>query len=152
MFKIEIICVSKMRKGTFYDIAQNYQKRLQWPLAIREVESSHKTQAQIQKDEEEKILACLKGGAVTIALDERGKSYKSVDFAKKLENFAMEGRSDLQFIIGGAYGLSDPVRQKADLLLSFGQQTWPHLMARTMLIEQIYRSQQILAGHPYHKE
>ncbi len=152
MFKIEIICVSKMRKGAFYDIVQNYQKRLQWPLAIREVESYYKTQAQIQKDEEEKILACLKDGAVTIALDERGKSYKSIDFAKKLEKFAMEGRTDLQFIIGGAYGLSDPVRQKADLLLSFGQQTWPHLMARAMLIEQIYRSQQILAGHPYHKE
>lgn len=141
-----------MRKGAFYDIAQDYQKRLQWPVTIREFDSSHKTQAQIQKDEEEKLLSALNPRGIIIALDERGKSFKSVNFAKRLEKYAQEGSSDIQFIIGGAYGLTQPVRDKANLLLSFGEQTWPHLMVRTMLLEQIYRSQQILAGHPYHKE
>ncbi|MDH5723616.1 MAG: 23S rRNA (pseudouridine(1915)-N(3))-methyltransferase RlmH [Alphaproteobacteria bacterium] len=152
MLKIEIICVSKLRKGSFYDIAQDYQKRLQWTLTIREFDSAYKTQTQIQKDEEEKILSALNSRAVIIALDERGKSFKSVDFAQRLEKYAQEGRNEIQFIIGGAYGLTDAIRQKAELLISFGEQTWPHLMVRTMLLEQIYRSQQILAGHPYHKE
>tara|TARA_B100001989_G_scaffold251369_1_gene230425 strand:- start:1224 stop:1649 length:426 start_codon:yes stop_codon:yes gene_type:complete len=141
-----------MRKGAFFDIAQDYQRRLQWPLSIKEVESSYKTQAQIQKDEEDKILSCLRNNATIIALDERGKSFKSLDFAKRLEKYAMEGSTDLQFVIGGAYGLTEPIRKKSNLLMSFGAQTWPHLMVRVMLIEQIYRSQQILAGHPYHKE
>ena len=100
MFKIEIICISKMRKGAFFEIIQNYQKRLQWSVTIREFESSYKTQSQIQKDEEEKLLGALNSRAVIIALDERGKSIKSVDFAKRLENYALEGSNDIQFIIG----------------------------------------------------
>jgi 23S rRNA (pseudouridine1915-N3)-methyltransferase len=85
-------------------------------------------------------------------MDERGKSLPSLKFADKIRDLQNQGRSHIQFIIGGADGLGDDIRKRADLLLSFGAQTWPHMLARVMLLEQIYRCQQILSGHPYHRE
>ena len=82
----------------------------------------------------------------------KGKArLSSASFAAKVQDLMDEGRPVIQFIIGGADGLNDEIRKRADILLSFGIQTWPHMMVRIMLIEQIYRARQIVAGHPYHR-
>lgn len=152
MLKIDIIAVSRCKKGEYFDLIENYKNRINWNLTLYELESKHSDPNKSQKDKEEKIIKHINNQAVTIILDERGDGLKSLDFAKTLENFKHNGENYIQFIIGGADGLTQKVRDKADILLSFGQQTWPHLLARVMLLEQIYRAQQIIAGHPYHRE
>ena len=102
--------------------------------------------------EAEKIKKHISEHAFVIVLDEKGNGLRSLDFAKTLENFQHTGETHIQFIIGGADGLTDEIKGRANLLLSFGQQTWPHMLARVMLLEQIYRAQQILNNHPYHRE
>ena len=88
---------------------------------------------------------------MVIALDERGKTLTSQNFSSLIGRYRDETGGTIQFILGGSDGLTDQVRSRSDLMLSFGKQTWPHLLARIMLLEQIYRAQQILAGHPYHR-
>jgi len=152
MRNVDIIAVGKLSKGPLFDLAQDYCKRIQWSLSIYEIESKHKDTKKAQEDEALKILDKVENNAFVVVMDERGNGLKSLDFAKTIKNLQNSGENHIQFIIGGADGLTDDVRNQANLLLSFGQQTWPHMMARVMLLEQIYRSQQILAGHPYHRE
>ncbi len=139
MLKIDVIAVGRLRKGPLFDLAREYTKRITWPLSVHEIDN-------------EKISKHIENSAFVIALDERGSNLRSLDFANKLENLQNTGERHIQFIIGGSDGLSDEIKSRANLLLSFGQQTWPHLLARVMLLEQIYRAQQIMIGHPYHRE
>ena len=141
-----------MRKGAFFDLCEEYSKRLKWTLKVHELESRHTDAEAAQRDENDKIAALLKNDAFVIVMDERGNGLRSLDFAKTIEKLQNSGNSHLQFIIGGADGLLDDVRGRANLLLSFGQQTWPHMMVRVMLLEQLYRAQQIIVGHPYHRD
>lgn len=152
MLKIDVIAVGRLRKGGTFDLCQEYMKRVKWSLSVYEIESKYKDAANVQGDEERKISEHIKENAFVIVLDERGAGLRSLDFADTLQNLQNSGESHLQFIIGGADGLTDKIRARANLLLSFGQQTWPHMLARVMLLEQLYRAQQILAGHPYHRE
>jgi len=152
MLKVTILAAGKMRKGPLQDLVNEYTKRIQWNLTIHEIESKQTAAAAVQQDEAEKMLEKLDPNAFTIVLDERGNGLKSIDFAQTIEKLSAQGENHFQFIIGGADGLTDEVRGQANLLLSFGQQTWPHMLARVMLLEQVYRAQQINAGHPYHRE
>jgi 23S rRNA (pseudouridine1915-N3)-methyltransferase len=152
MLKISIIAIGRLRKGPLSEIFEDYKKRLQWPVTVLELESKLTDERAAQKDEAKRIIEKLERGAFTIILDERGRSLKSLDFAKRLGDLADQGQQHIQFIIGGASGLTDDVRSRANLLLNFGVQTWPHMLARVMLLEQIYRAQQILSNHPYHRE
>lgn len=145
MAHIEIIAVGRMKNTAFADLWNEYHKRCHWDVTLHELET--RTQAEELKKIQEKI----RDDSFVIALDERGKALASVDFAARLQSVMDQGRPYIQFIIGGADGLNDAVRKRADILMSFGIQTWPHLMVRAMLIEQIYRAQQINAGHPYHR-
>lgn len=90
-------------------------------------------------------------GAAVIALDERGRLMSSPEFATTLARLRDDGRPDVVFLIGGADGLDAPLRDRADLTLSFGAMVWPHMLARAMLAEQLYRAATILAGSPYHR-
>jgi len=90
-------------------------------------------------------------GAVICALDERGKLMSSPDFAAQLGRWRDDGRGDLAFVIGGADGIDPSLRGQADAKLSFGKMVWPHMLARVMLTEQLYRAASILAGSPYHR-
>ena len=90
-------------------------------------------------------------GAVLAVLDERGKVMTSPKFADTLGRFRDDGRSDIAFVIGGADGIDPALRAKADMALSLGQMVWPHMLARVMLSEQLYRAASILAGSPYHR-
>lgn len=152
MFKVDVIAVTRIRKGAYADLIADYSGRIRWPLTIHEIEARSSEPERAQLEEQEKILKLIDSHAVVIVLDERGDGLRSLDFAKTLERFQNSGEGHLQFIIGGADGLLDEVRSRANILLSFGQQTWPHMLARVMLLEQIYRAQQILCGHPYHRE
>lgn len=146
MIHVDIIAAGRLRDKALLALWQDYSKRIVWPLALHEIEGKK------PGDEEQKILEKLDARARVFVLDERGKSLPSREFAGKIESASAEGISKIQFVIGGADGLSENVRKKAHFLLSFGAQTWPHMLARIMLAEQIYRAQQILAGHPYHRD
>ncbi len=118
---------------------------------LREVEDKRGPTGRVAR-EADLLLSALPKGATVVALDERGKALSSVELAHRLARWRDEGAGDIAFAIGGADGLDDAVRARADLVLSLGAMTWPHLMVRAMLAEQLYRAQQILAGHPYHRE
>jgi len=144
-----LITVGKMKPGPWLELAQEYKKRLRMPLSIHEVELRQKLPSTLRKQQEgELIQQKIPPGSVVITLDEKGKSYTSEQFAQKL----IAPSHSLCFVIGGAYGLSDAVQSQAQHKIAFGPATWPHLMVRVMLLEQLYRAQQILAGHPYHKK
>ena len=117
-----------------------YQKRIAWPLAITELPETGGRVAD--------PLAPMK----IIAFDESGEALTSIAFAKLLEQWRDSGVRETRFLIGAADGLSQAERASADRLVSFGTATWPHLMVRAMLAEQLYRSTTIIAGHPYHRE
>ena len=152
MTSVEILAVGRLKKGPSFELFEHYRKQLKYSFKLHEIESKQRDAAVVNRDENERLLSLIDPRAFVIVMDERGKTMKSLEFARVFEDLQNSGRSHIQCIIGGADGLSDEVRSRADLLLSFGKATWPHMLARIMLIEQIYRAQQILAGHPYHRE
>ena len=150
--KLYICAVGRLKSGAERDLLDKYTRRIAWPLDIVEVEERRKlTGAELKARESELVARAVPGGAVRVVLDERGKSLTSRDFAAKLGNWRDQAR-DVAFLIGGADGLSADIRRGADAAISFGAATWPHMLARAMLAEQIYRAQEILAGHPYHRD
>jgi 23S rRNA (pseudouridine1915-N3)-methyltransferase len=149
--KIEVAAVGRLKPGPLLDLQRDYAKRIRWPLSIREVEEKRKlAAAELKEREGALLLAGVPETAVAVALDERGAALSSAAFAEKIRGWRDRG-ADVVFLLGGADGHADTVRGRADLLLAFGTMTWPHLLARVMLLEQLYRAQQILAGHPYHR-
>lgn len=122
-------------------------------FAVTELTESRAGSAATRKTEEAKALAGhLPGGGVVIALDERGKSVGSEDFARRIGRWRDDGKQALSFVIGGADGLEPGFVTDADLVLGFSVMTWPHQLVRIMLAEQLYRATTILSGHPYHRE
>jgi 23S rRNA (pseudouridine1915-N3)-methyltransferase len=107
---------------------------------------------QLKLREGELILAALPSRVALVALDGRGIPWSSRLLAERIAAWRDEGLSDIAFAIGGAEGLHSAVLDRADAILSLGPMTWPHLLVRGMLLEQLYRAQQILAGHPYHRD
>ena len=151
--RLLVLAVGRLKSGPHADLQAHYAERLAWPLEIREVEERRALPAPERKAREgELLLAALPEGAVLVALDERGKSLTSLAFAERLARWREEGVKTLAFAIGGADGLASPVLQRAALTLALGPMTWPHLLVRGLLLEQLYRAQQILAGHPYHRD
>lgn len=152
MLKIEIIAVGRMSE-TYLSAFQDYERRMKWPMSVRQIEVKvKKNDTAAQKLECEKVSALLDPHAFKIMMDERGKTIKSMEFSGLLDQQIQSGQTKAQIIIGGADGLTQDLRDRANYLLSFGKQTWPHQLARVMLMEQVYRAQQILQGHPYHRE
>ena len=107
---------------------------------------------QLKAREAALILAALPAGATLLALDETGSTWSSRELADRLAAWRDGGVPALAFAIGGANGLGSAVIERADCVLSLGRMTWPHLLIRCMLLEQLYRAQQILVGHPYHRD
>lgn len=141
-----------MKAGPERDLLDQYRTRLSWPFEMREVICRKTgTSDQVKVWEGEILLQTIDPYSIVIALDERGSSLTSPEFAKVLDQYRNEGIKTLTFLIGGADGLSDAVRSRCQRLISFGRMTWPHLLVRGLLVEQLYRAQQILNGHPYHR-
>jgi 23S rRNA (pseudouridine1915-N3)-methyltransferase len=138
--KLHIIARGKIGRGPEAELVERYLKRVAWPTHVTELaESGGRPPPSAEH-------------SVTILLDEKGDVLTSLDLARRLERWRDEGRREARFLIGGADGFSDADRSSADLVLSFGRATWPHLLARAMLAEQLWRATSILANHPYHRE
>jgi 23S rRNA (pseudouridine1915-N3)-methyltransferase len=151
--RLLIAAVGRIKAGPLAELQSEYLKRLTGSIAIKEVEERRAVPPMKRKAREgELLLAALPADALVVALDERGKTLASPAFAERLQRWGAEGTKTLAFVIGGTDGLAQPLVQRAGLVLSLGAMTWPHLLARILLLEQLYRAQQILAGHPYHRE
>jgi 23S rRNA (pseudouridine1915-N3)-methyltransferase len=154
--RINLIAVGKWKASPERDLFDEYVRRLNWPTTLKEVEEHRKVPpAQLMAREGELLLAALpkaSPGLFVVALDPRGKALSSEELANQLRQWRERGTDDLAFLIGGAEGLSAAARQRANFILSFGAMTWPHLLVRAMLVEQLYRAQAILTGHPYHRQ
>lgn len=123
------------------------------PVTLVELEEKRRLPAaELKQREAQLILAAVPLGARLVALDERGSAWTSRQLADRLAGWRDAGTAALAFAIGGADGLGQAVIDRADAVLSLGPMTWPHLLARSLLLEQLYRAQQILVGHPYHRE
>ena len=145
--KINIIAIGKCKKNSpEYAIIEEYSKRSSWQINIKEKDNSN------QKDEAIFLTSSIPNNAKTIVLDERGQNLKSTELAKIIENWQLNGTSEICFLIGGADGHLQSTRDKGDLILSFGKLTLPHMLMRAVLSEQIYRIQTIISGHPYHRD
>jgi 23S rRNA (pseudouridine1915-N3)-methyltransferase len=150
--RLSVIAVGRLKPGPHAALVQYYAERLTLPLTLREVEERRKLPpAELREREAALLLDAAPPGATLVALDMRGKALASEAFAERLAQWQARGAGDVAFLIGGADGLAEAVRRKAELVLSLGPMTWPHLLARGMLLEQLYRAQQIMAGHPYHR-
>ena len=148
-----LIAVGRARRGPERDLYEHYAARLRPALGLREVEEKRALPPDALKQREaELLLSAVPNGAAVIALDERGRHLDSLALARTLKDWKDDGRRNAAFLIGGADGLAQTVRERADLVLCLGKLTWPHMMVRGMLAEQLYRAQQINVGHPYHRE
>lgn len=150
--RLTIAAVGRLKAGPEKALYDLYVRRIAWPLVLREVEERRKLTAAERMDRESALLldACP-AGAMLVALDRRGKALDSAGLAHWIGARIDSGTPDLAFLIGGAEGHSEDLLKRAALVLSFGPMTFPHLLARVLLVEQLYRAQQILAGHPYHR-
>ncbi len=137
---LHIIARGKIGRGPEAALVDRYTKRLAWPHKISELpDTGGKLPAPVMP-------------SVTILLDEKGEQLSSMTLARRLERWRDDGMREARFLIGAADGFDEAQRGGADLLLSFGRATWPHLLARAMLAEQLWRATSILANHPYHRE
>lgn len=137
---LHIIATGRIGRGPEAELVERYLKRIAWPVKLTELaERGGKSPP-------------ASANSVTILLDEKGEALGSVEFARKLEAWRDGGKREARFLIGGADGFDDAERAGADLLLAFGRATWPHLLARAMLAEQLFRATSLLAHHPYHRE
>ncbi|GGD35341.1 23S rRNA (pseudouridine(1915)-N(3))-methyltransferase RlmH [Croceicoccus pelagius] len=137
--RLHVIARGKIGRSAEAELVQRYAKRVTWPMKWTELPDTGGT-----------VPASLTP-AKQVLLDERGKQMSSEDFAKLLERWRDDGVREARFLIGAADGHGDAAREEADVLLGFGPMTWPHLMVRAMLAEQLWRATSILAGHPYHR-
>ena len=150
--RIVIAAIGRMKAGPLRALYDEYAARMTWPLTLREMEIRKTlTVDERRRQEAELLRAAAVPGARRVVLDERGASLSSEAFARRLEGWRNEGIAEAVFFIGGADGIDQTLRGEADLVLSLGLMTWPHLLVRGMLAEQLYWAQQILAGHPYHR-
>ncbi|MCP4329485.1 MAG: 23S rRNA (pseudouridine(1915)-N(3))-methyltransferase RlmH [Alphaproteobacteria bacterium] len=151
--RILITAVGRLRSGPEKTLYEHYIGRLTWTVTAREVEDRRGGTSKARRQREcGLLLAALPEAAITVALDETGQALTSSAFAQRIGQWRDNGQRDIAFAVGGADGLDDRIRRRADLVLSFGKATWPHLLVRALLAEQLYRAQQILANHPYHRD
>ncbi|MEK9795823.1 MAG: 23S rRNA (pseudouridine(1915)-N(3))-methyltransferase RlmH [Alphaproteobacteria bacterium] len=151
--RILVAAVGRTRAGPEAALFEHFRHRVRiWPLDLREVELKRNLPAgHVSDAEAELLLEAVPEGAQVITLDEGGTHLSSEEFSDLLGNLQDDGCRDLVFLIGGADGHGAAVRARADRTLAFGRNTWPHMLVRGLLAEQIYRAQQILSGHPYHR-
>jgi 23S rRNA (pseudouridine1915-N3)-methyltransferase len=147
-----VVAVGRIGAGPARDLFEFYAKRLTPPLGLVEVEDKRKLPDAVLRDREaDLLLAALPRRAVAVALDGGGTAEGSEAFADRLGKWRDGGTADLAFLIGGAAGHGAAILERADFVLSLGPMTWPHLLVRGMLAEQLYRGFTLLAGHPYHR-
>ena len=140
--RLTIVAVGRARQGPEQALYAQYAARLRWPLALKEI---------AEPAPADKLRAAVPSGAKLVALDENGGLLDSPALAATLSGWRDGGIRDAAFFIGGADGLDSALVCSADLVMALGRLTWPHMLVRGMLAEQLYRAETILAGHPYHR-
>jgi 23S rRNA (pseudouridine1915-N3)-methyltransferase len=151
--RLTLIAVGRAKARPERDLFEQFTRRLIMPFELREVEEKkHLSGQELRLREASLLNAAIPEGAVRIALDENGEDLTSREFANKIGQWRDESKSGAAFIIGGADGLDAEFSKNCDLRLSLGKQTWPHMLVRSLVAEQLYRAQCILAGHPYHRD
>lgn len=150
--KVSIIAVGKMKDAAQRALYDDYAGRLSPAPHLIEIPQAVGSVDEVRAREAREIEKRIDSDAFLLVLDERGKTMGSTDFSNILQTAMNNGKSNIQAVLGGAVGLDESIRNRADLVLAFGKMTWPHMLARIMVLEQIYRAKQILAGHPYHRE
>jgi 23S rRNA (pseudouridine1915-N3)-methyltransferase len=149
---LHIVAVGRARQDPAAALVDRYLGRLPWKARVTEVEARGRLDDERRRTREgDLLLAAVADRALIIALDGGGKALDSAAFASHLDEWLRSGHPEVAFLIGGADGLSDAARARARFMLSLGPMTWPHLLARAMLAEQIYRAGTIVSGHPYHR-
>ncbi|HKX22213.1 MAG TPA: 23S rRNA (pseudouridine(1915)-N(3))-methyltransferase RlmH [Rhizorhapis sp.] len=138
--QLHIIARGKIGRCPEAELVDRYLRRISWPVKITEM-----------PDKGGKVPPAPPA-CVTVMLDEKGEQLSSMALAGKLEGWRDQGVRECRFLIGAADGFDDAERKGADLLIAFGRATWPHMLARAMLAEQLWRAASILANHPYHRE
>lgn len=136
---LHVIARGKIARSPEAELVARYEKRITWPLKLTELPESGG-----------RVVEPLTP-ARSVLLDEKGEDWASEQLAARLGRWRDDGIRECRFILGAADGHSEEERGEADLLLAFGRATWPHLLARAMLMEQLFRATSILAGHPYHR-
>lgn len=158
--KITVICVGKIKEDFYRKAVSEYEKRLSRYCRLEVIEvMDEKTpdnappalEEQVKAKEGDRILKHIKEDAFVFALEIQGSQLDSVSFSRYLNQLAIQGKSHIQFIIGGSLGLHGNVLQSCHERLSFSNMTFPHQLMRVILLEQIYRSYRINRGEPYHK-
>lgn len=152
--KITLIAAGRLRNGPLKELADDFQRRITLPLTVREIDTrARKAGAAGARELEDRFLQAVPDDAHVILLDETGTVMTSAKFAAHLQNLRDGSLADhLVLVIGGPDGHGERLRGRANGKIAFGQMTWPHLLARIMILEQIYRAQSIWAGSPYHRE
>ena len=151
--KLTLIAVGRAKDGPERALFTHYTKRLRWPLDLKEVEPKRKLTGDVLKNKEaELLLDGVPKDAMLVALDEKGRQCGSAAFAKQLEGWRDRSGGKIIFAIGGADGHGTALLNRADATLSLGPMTWPHMLVRALLAEQLFRAQCILHAHPYHRE
>ena len=157
--KVTLICVGKVKEKFYRDAIKEYEKRLGAYIKLNTIEISDE-KVKIENDSEialamekegNNILSKIKDNQYVITLEILGKNLSSEEFALKIDNLMLTGKSDVALVIGGSYGLSDSVKKRSDFALSFSRMTFPHQMMRVVLLEQVYRAYRIITGASYHK-
>jgi 23S rRNA (pseudouridine1915-N3)-methyltransferase len=153
--RILLLAVGKAKAGPARALFEDYAQRLRPPLELIEVEERRRLGAgEMKRREAELLRAALARRAarpLVVALDEHGRSMDTATFAREVAGWRDRGMAEVAFLIGGADGLLQDLVKASDLQLALGAMTWPHLLVRGLIAEQLYRAQQILAGHPYHR-
>lgn len=137
---LHIVARGKIGRSPESELVERYLKRISWPTKVTELADDGRPEPE------------LPANSVDVLMDERGKALSSTQLGRLLESWRDGGKREARFSIGGADGHGGERRASADLLLSFGPATWPHMLARAMLAEQLFRATAILANHPYHRE
>ncbi len=138
--RLHIVARGKIGRSPEAELVDRYLKRIQWDTRVSELPDEGGKPPKLQ------------GETRIIALDETGENWTSRKFAQKLSQWRDDGVREARFLIGAADGLTAEERASADHFFSFGKATWPHMMARAMLAEQLFRATSIIAGHPYHRD
>ena len=158
--KIDIIAVGKVKEKFYREAIDEFSKRLSKYCKLQIIEvadektpdgASEAVEEQIKAKEAERILKNIREEAFVFTLEIAGKKYDSVGFAEKINSLGLQGKSHIQFVIGGSLGLHSSVSARSDGKISFSDMTFPHQLMRVILLEQVYRGFRIIAGEPYHK-
>lgn len=150
--KLTIVAVGRAKRDAHASLFADYSGRLPWPVTLKEVEDRRGGSGEERRRREgEQLLQAIPADALAVALDQGGRALSSEELAERIGQWRDDGRREVAFVIGGADGLIPAVLKRADFLLSLGNMTWPHMLVRAMLCEQLFRASCIQSGHPYHR-